>query len=382
MTTILQITPYYPPHLGGLERVVQNLAVGLGRRHDVRVITTTIGSDDAPRRSRDGSVRIHRHRSIEFAHTPLVPGMLGTLLRAPRSAVLHLHTAHALLPELVALAARIRRQRFLLHFHLDVDGSGRLGWLLPAYKKHVFGRVLRAAAGVIVLTRAQADFVRETYRVRAERIFVVPNGVGADYFMAPRPLRRADAGPLKLLYVGRLSAQKNVTRLLEAMSLVRQQIRLTVVGDGEQRAELHALAARLGLGCSATGGGSAALHGKPGSVRFAGARLGADLARCYADADAFVLPSDKEGMPLVALEAMAAALPIVATAVPGNTELLGDVALMAEPDPAALAAALDRVAGDPALAEFLGVRSATTARAHDWDTVVRRVEDVYAEVLS
>jgi glycosyltransferase involved in cell wall biosynthesis len=366
MTTIVQITPYYPPHLGGLERVVENLAVGLSRRHDVRVVTTTIGSGDAPRHSRVGSVLVRRHRSIEVAHTPLVPGLPASLFRTPRSAVLHLHTAHALLPELVALIARIRRQRFLVHFHLDVDSSGRLGWLLPAYKKHVFGRVLRAAAGVIVLTRSQADLVRETYRVPAERIFVVPNGVGAAYFMAARPLRRLQDGPLALLYVGRLSPQKNVTRLLEAMSRVRQPIHLTVVGDGEQRAELHRLADRLGLT----------------NVTFAGARLGAELARSYADADAFVLPSDKEGMPLVALEAMAAALPIVATAVPGNTELLGDVAMMAEPDPVALAAALDALAGDPMRARSYGHRSLTAARAYDWDAVVRRVEDVYAEVLS
>src|SRR5262249_42270069 len=143
-------------------------------------------------------------------------------------------------------------------------------------------------------------------------------------------------------------------------------IHLTVVGDGELRAELHGLAARLGLT----------------NVTFTGPRLGADLARCYAEADAFVLPSDKEGMPLVALEAMAAAPPIVATAVPGNGELLGEVALLARPDPVALAEALDAIADDPVLAEFHGHRSMTAARAHDWDTVVRRVERVYAEVLS
>ncbi|GAA0540336.1 glycosyltransferase family 4 protein [Paractinoplanes ferrugineus] len=362
----MQITPYYPPHLGGLERVVENLATGLGDRHDVRVLTTTIGSGDAPRRSRVGAVQVRRHRSIEFAHTPLAPGLFGSLLRAPRSAVLHLHTAHAVLPELVALVALIRRQRFLVHFHLDVDGSGRLGWLLPAYKKHVFARVLRAAAGVIVLTRSQAAWLHETYRVREERIFVVPNGVGAAYFMAARPLRRLSDGPLELLFVGRLSPQKNVSRLLQAMSLVRRPIHLTVVGDGELRAELRELAARLHLT----------------NVTFVGARLGADLARSYADADAFVLPSDKEGMPLVALEAMAAALPIVATAVPGNTDLLGDVALMVRPDPASLAEALDAIAGDPLLAQAHGDRSVTAARQHDWATVVRRVEDVYAEVLS
>jgi glycosyltransferase involved in cell wall biosynthesis len=365
MTTILQITSYYPPHLGGLERVVENLAAGLSRRHDVRVVTTTIGAGGASRYSRDGDVTVRRHRSVEIAHTPLSPGLVRSLLCAPRAAVLHLHSAHAVLPELVAVTARFRRQRFLVHFHLDVDRSGPLGWLLPAYKKHVFGRVLRLAAGVIVLTQAQAEFVRKTYRVCGERVFVVPNGVASDYFMPIRPLRRIDRRPLRLLYVGRLSPQKNVGRLLGALSLVRRPVHLTVVGDGEMREALRTQAAELGLT----------------NVSFVGPGVGSELLREYSDAEAFVLPSDKEGMPLVALEAMAAALPIVATDVPGNRELLNGVALMPKPEPAALAAALDALAADPELCHALSTRSAEAARVHTWDSVVRRVEAVYAEAL-
>ncbi|MCH5673548.1 glycosyltransferase family 4 protein [Streptomyces gilvus] len=363
MTTVLQITPYYPPHLGGLERVVENLADGLGARHDVRVLTTTIGSEDAARRTRAGGVRVLRHRSVEVAHTPLAPGLAVSLLRSPRHSVLHLHSAHALLPELVAAVARLRGQRFLLHFHLDVDASGRFGRLLPAYKRHVFGRVLRAAAGVLVLTEAQAEFVRRTYRVRPERVFVVPNGVGSAYFMPVRASRPAGE-PLKLLYVGRLSAQKRVDRLLDAMALIREPVRLRIVGDGEDRAELEARAALLGLR----------------DVEFDGPRLGDALIRAYREADAFVLPSDKEGMPLVALEAMAAALPVIATDVPGNTELLGDVGLLSAPSPEALAEAVDTVAGDERLRTTLARRSSQAALGHTWDAVVRRVEDIYDTV--
>ncbi|MPY58701.1 glycosyltransferase family 4 protein [Streptomyces spongiae] len=363
--TVLQITPYYPPHLGGLERVVEHLADQLGQRHDVRVVTTALGADGAPRRFGDGQVTVRRHRAVEFAHTALAPGLPVSLWRAPRGAVLHLHCAHALMPELVALTARLRRQRFLLHFHLDVDASGRFGRLLPAYKKHVFGRALRTADGVIVLTEAQGTFVKQTYGVPAERVFVVPNGVAPGYFM---PVREAAQRPLRLLYVGRLSAQKNVARLLEAMSLLREPVRLRIVGDGELREKLQARAAELGLK----------------DVEFSGGLLGADLVRAYRDADAFVLPSEKEGMPLVVLEAMAAALPVIATDVPGTTELLDGVGLLADPDPAALAAAIDSVAADPGLRLRLARRSAAAAPGYSWEAVAARVErvydDVYAEV--
>ncbi len=362
--TVLQITPYYPPHLGGLERVVQHLSAQLGQRHDVRVVTTVLGADGAPRGGREGLVRVRRHRAVELAHTAIAPGLPVSLLRAPRRAVLHLHCAHALLPELVALLAALRRQPFLLHFHLDVDASGRLGGLLPAYKKHVFGRAMRAAAGVIVLTRAQADFVRETYRVPAARIFTVPNGVGDEYFMPVRTAERP-AGPLRLLFVGRLSPQKNVGRLLEAVALAGEPVRLRVVGDGESRGALEAQAERLGLG---------------DRVEFSGGLLDADLVGAYAAADALVLPSDKEGMPLVALEAMAAALPVLATRVPGNTELLDGVGLLADPEPAALAAAIDRLAADPALRLRLSRAGSAAASGYSWEAVARRVERVYDEV--
>ena len=79
---------------------------------------------------------------------------------------------------------------------------------------------------------------------------------------------------------------------------MREPVHLTIVGDGEQRPQLEKQAARTGLAHRTT---------------FLGSRFGADLVQSYTDADAFVLPSEKEGMALVALEAMAAALPVVAT---------------------------------------------------------------------
>ena len=368
MRTVLQLTPYYPPHLGGMERVVEHLAELLAHTNEVRVVTTTLGAGPPEPAGTDAGVRVRRHRAVEVAHTAIAPGLPLSLLRAPRSAVLHLHCAHALMPEQVALAAWLRGQRYLVHLHLDVDPSGPLGRLLPLYKRQILGRVLRAAAGVLVLTDSQRAFVREVYRVPPERVFVVPNGVGPEFFR-PVPHTPSEHGALRLLFVGRLSAQKNVSRLLRAMSLVREAVQLDVVGDGELHGRLLLEAERLGL--SAAG---------PRRVRFVGTLLREDLVRAYAEADAFVLPSDREGMPLVVLEAMASALPVLATDVPGTAELVRGTGLLTAPEPGALAEAIDRVALDPALRLDLARASERAARGYSWEAVSRRVEEVYDEV--
>lgn len=367
---IVQIAAYYPPHLGGVERVAQALAEKLAERREVEVITTALGSERGAR-TRADAVRVRRFRAAQIAHTPVSPGLFAALLRTKRGAVWHLHCAQALIAEQVMLAARLRRQRFLLHFHLDVDASGALGRLLPMYKKHVFARAMRASAGVIVLTAAQAEFVERAYRVPSDRIHVVPNGVAGEYFLAPRrphdtgpdDTRLDDAGPLRLLFVGRLEAQKNVARLIDALALVKEKVQLRIVGDGSLRPALEQRSAEAAL-----------------RVEFAGARHGGELLRAYAEADAFVLPSDREGMALVALEAMAAGLPVIATDVPGNRELIAGRGLLAAPDPAALAEAIDAVASDPRLRADLARRCAGAARDYSWDAVADRVQRIYDEV--
>lgn len=364
MRRIVQVSPHYPPLLGGLERVVQVLSTGLAREHGVHVVTTDTGAKGlAGTTVEDGGVRVTRHRAVSVAHTSIAPGMALSLLRVPRGSVIHLHCSQALVPELVWLCASLRRMKYAVHFHMEVDASGPLGRLLPLYQKHLFGRVLRAAAAVIALTDSQAEFLRTRHGVRADRIHVVPNGVAEEYFLPPREPDSGDDGPLRLLFVGRLGAQKNVARLLEAMALTSEPVRLRIVGDGELRAQLESQAADLGL-----------LNGK---VEFSGRLGGQDLVNAYADAQAFVLPSDREGMALVAIEAMAAGLPVLATAVPGNVELLDGVGLLVEPTALDLAVGIDRLAADAALRGELAARCSARAATHAWDSVIAAVGDVY-----
>ncbi|NUP49714.1 MAG: glycosyltransferase family 4 protein [Catenulispora sp.] len=377
---IVQVTPNYPPLLGGVERVVQILATRLAARNDVSVVTTDNKADGAPRRAVEaGGVKVRRHRSLTVAHTSLAPGMFGSLLRIRRGTVIHLHCATAVVPEQVWVSARLRGLRYLLHFHMEVDASGPLGRLLPFYKTHLFGRVVRGAAGVIVLTESQRGFLAERYGVDPAKVHVVPNGVAEEYFLPPRvpseesatglaaPIGPTGAGPdpLRLLFVGRLDVQKNVARLLDAIARVTEPVRLRLVGDGDLAADLKAQAARLGL---------------DDRVEFVGRKHGEDLVKEYADAELFVLPSDREGMALVVLEAMAAGVPVLATAVPGNIETVEGAGRLAEPTPHALAAAIDDLARDRSALAALAASGAARVADSRWDRVVSAIEDVYEQV--
>ncbi len=370
---VVQVVPYFPPHLGGVEMAAQAIAQGLAKTRPVEVLTSTVGARGWPRVERDGQLTVRRLRSVEVANTPVAPALAIALLRLPGDVVVHVHVTQAFTPEVVWATARLRRRAFVAHFHLDVGPSGASGRLLALYKRTVLARVLRAASAVIVLSAEQARFVIGRYRVRPERVTVVPNGVPANLARAgpaglkARPVTAVPecgpAGSLALLFVGRLSIQKNLPRLLEAVSLMRHPAKLALVGDGPEQAALTRLAERLGL-----------------DVTFAGRREHAELAAWYRWADVFVLSSDNEGMPLAVLEAMSFGLPVVATDVPGLRELCAADGLLVPPDAAALAAALDTLAADPAARGKLAARSAARAADADWTRSLEQLEELYLGV--
>ena len=148
-----------------------------------------------------------------------------------------------------------------------------------------------------------------------------------------------------VLFVGRLAAVKGVPLLLEAFARLREphgDARLTLVGDGPERATLEARAADLGL---------------DEAVQFTGYRTQDEVAALLAGADMLVLPSFAEGLPVVLMEALASRIPVIATPVAGVSELVrdGETGLLVPPgDIDSLTAALDRLLGDPELCRRLG----------------------------
>ena len=162
--------------------------------------------------------------------------------------------------------------------------------------------------------------------------------------------------------VGRLVHQKNHALALEALALL-PGVHLAVVGDGELRGDLERLASERGLS---------------DRVTFLGLRE--DARALVGAADVLVLPSRWEGLPLVALEALAAGTPVVATAARGVRELLvdGRTGLLVEPgDQKALAGAVRRVLAEPALAASLAEEGRRLAEQHGEEEMVRAFLELY-----
>jgi glycosyltransferase involved in cell wall biosynthesis len=361
--SVVQVVAHYPPHLGGMQKVASTLAEELAKVGPVEVLTTNIGAKKVPRVERDGRLTIRRLLALEVANLPVAPGMFFRCLRIKPRSIVHVHVAQALVPEIVWISRWLRRGKFIAHFHLDVAPSGRFGRIFVWYKKNILGHTLRAAAKVIALSADQARFLELTYKVSPDNIAVISNGISSDFSAKPKTDRLAHR-PLRVLYVGRLTKQKALPRLIHALAAMTQPAEALLIGEGDERLIIEDLVRGYGLD----------------NVRLPGRRQGEELVATYQWADVFVLPSDREGMPLAALEAMACGLPIVATDVVGNRELISDVGILVSPEAEALSSALDQVAGDEVLRSELGKKSLGAAENYTIDRMVKRVSELYAEV--
>ncbi len=226
--------------------------------------------------------------------------------------------------------------------------------LLPSHAlpRRMIQAMMRRVDGLIAVSAALRTAMI-ALGAAPERVTVLRNGVDTRLF---RPLGRSAARAAlgltrpTLISVGLLIERKGHHRVIEAMASL-PGFELLVVGEGPERPRLEALIARLGL---------------TDRVRLLGARPHADLANCYAAADALVLASSREGWANVLLEAMACGTPVIAARIWGNPEVVQERAaglIYDENTPLGIAAGVQALFAD------LPDRAATRAYAEhfSWD---------------
>jgi glycosyltransferase involved in cell wall biosynthesis len=331
----------------------------------VQVITSNQEKNNAP--AEDEGFPVRRLSSVKVASTPIMPGLPLRLFAIKRSSIVHLHIAQAYTPELVWLVTRLRRIKYVAHFHADVIPSGSAGLLLEPYKKVVLSRVIRGASKVLVPTEDYRDLVCDKYSIPRTRVAVVDNGTDHRIVDAPKPAAE-HRQTARLLFVGRLAVQKNVPLLLRAVAAYRDKygtgFQLSIVGDGDLRPAIESEISQLDLGSL---------------VRLTGTRYGDELESTYEESDLLILTSIFESFGLVLIEAMAKALPIVSVYIPAvrNVMLDGVNGLLVDSDPGALADAIHRLLTDGDLYAKVSMNNLATSRRYTWGAVVDKITAVY-----
>jgi glycosyltransferase involved in cell wall biosynthesis len=264
----------------------------------------------------------------------------------------------------VAIAALRRRRVFL---------GVRQDWPVYVASRHpgnrpllVLARVMegawRALARRYPVVVVGPQLARNYARARAV-LPVVVSMVDEDQIAPPRsdfPAGRE----IKVLSVGRLETEKNPLLLADILAGLGSGWRLVVAGEGSMRADLEARLSDLGVADRAD------LRGY--------VPIDAGLHDLYRECDVFLHVSWTEGLPQVVFESYAARLPVVATAVGGVPEAVGDAGLLIPPgDAAAAVDALRAVADDPELRERLVERGVERVRAHTTEVETRRIAQFF-----
>lgn len=349
--------------IGGLERTIVGIVTRLsGHTHEVWCLTRK-GALAADVEKAGVTVR---EFGFSAKMTPASLTALVAAMKAGRFDIVHSHGAHpAMWGEAAALLAGVS---------VRIDHAQNLFRFFP-FNQRIRLKILSCFATKIV---AVSDAVK---RSLIDTVWIDPRKIEVIYNSAPdlavegersrSEIRRSmglPAGDTVIGSVGRLERCKGHAYLLDAIARVLQRglsCACVIVGDGPEMDALRSRARRLGLGAHAV---------------FTGWRR--DIGDLMCAMDAYVQPSTLiEGLPLALAEAASCSLPLIATDIGGNREIVSDGVngyIVPPEDAGALAERIGRLASDPALAGPMGraSRSAWQERFNQ-DLMIRRVADLY-----
>jgi D-inositol-3-phosphate glycosyltransferase len=250
--------------------------------------------------------------------------------------------------------------------------------------------VLRHADRIIAATPAERAQLQWLYEVRTENVTIIPPGVDTSHFY---PIAKDEArenievanDKQLILFVGRIEPLKGIDVLLKAIAQLRldgviqaKDVQLAVIGGdadipqeemSAEMARLHEMREELGL---------------DNFVTFLGKREQSTLPYYYSAADIVVVPSHYESFGMVALEAMACGVPVVASQVGGLAYLIqdGETGFHVQgQNPALLAEKLALLLQNPALRAALGANAAAVAKEYDWARIAEQIEIEYRNLL-
>ncbi len=363
---ILQVNKLYSPHIGGIERVIQNISEGLKDRYSVSVLVCQPegkASDEVI-----NGVNVHRSGSIgTYFSMPVSFSFISDFRRMARDAdIVHVHLPFPL-GDLACLLSGYRG-RVVVSWHSDIVKQKKLMLLY----RPLMNAFLRRAD--CIFTATEGHITGSAYlKPYAEKCMIVPYGIDISSY------ENAEKYPVlqdrlniktnrKLLFTGRLVYYKGIDVLLRALKHT-SDCELFIAGDGVLRGELERYAAESGIS---------------GRVHFMGILSDADLRAAFSDCDVFILPSveNSEAFGIVQTEAMVYGKPVINTSLPTGVPYVspdGVSGITVPPrDENALAAAIDSLVHDDELRKKYGENAYTLVREkYASEKVLEKISDIY-----
>ncbi len=364
--------------IGGMETVVVNILNHLPKAHFRHAVISLTDCTDFKDRIKHPDVTFHQ-LDKKAGKDPMVWVRLWKLLRRLKPEVLHTCNLAALEG---ALPARLAGVPVVIHAEhgrddYDLDGSNRKYLLLRQL-------LIPLVDHVVPVSGDLERWLVNRVRVNPTKIRKIVNGIDSPLpprtYPDPAPAGESEAAAINSWFmigtVGRLWPVKDQANLLKAFARLlamvegdKDWLRLVLVGDGPERANIEALGAELGI---------------TSQLWISGWRD--DVPQLLRGFDVFALPSQAEGTPLTILEAMAAGLPVVATRVGGVADMVidGDTGALVEPgDPEGLALALLRYVRNPSMAPRHGASGrALYEEKFTLQRMVERYESLFTESVS
>ena len=364
---ILQITPYYLPHTGGIERYVYNLAQHLTKNgHTVDIATANVPESSV--KETQNNTTIFRYPLLcSLLGNPIVTNLSDLRSRLEEYDIIHIHGVYTYIALRTVLSlGKKHRQKVILTHHGRVVYTNRLKNLFVKIYEQVFVRfILKRLDHAVVLSKSDKEqFV--SLGMNADSISIIPNGIDISVFSKPNDNELASfrqkyqlQGKSVVLFLAVISERKGIFDLLQAFRNVEEDNTcLLVVGDGPDKLRAVSLVDSLGISERA---------------RFVGRLPFSEILCAYSVANLYVLPSYFEGMPTTVMEALVMGCPVLASDIPGVGDNFQDVVTLVPPhNRDELVKSISSMLLNPSVVDSVNLR-----KKYDAKNVFERYSEIY-----
>lgn len=381
---ILQIVPFYPPMIGGVENHVYELVQQLQRHdHTVCVVTANKPSlSTSENLENQKRLPLLANLSGKWGEIPICPSIFRAL-RTFCPDIVHIHTPPRFFAECTAFYFRFLssdRIPMVVTYHLhnlSLDKLAKIIWQLHNRTAQRF--VFNSAQKVILCNSQDINVMTSQFGVPREKLVVIPPGVNCGKFDP----RKVEDNLLRLkgivddhiiLYSGRITTAKGLNFLLQAVPKIVsrfENLKVVICGSGNYRHDLISLAKELNVSSH---------------VVFMDPVPANSFPSLLASCDVFVLPSLTESWGMSVAEALSIEKPVVATKVSGVTEIVHnkETGLVVEPrDASALANAIIQLLTDRSFATRLAKEGRKFVKSNfDWPLLTSKFIDLYKEIVA